>query len=78
MSKTKLAMVASVEPDPASSQPHEPVEIGRITYHDLYREVGRAVQALKQMGVKEGDSVVAFAATSVEVLIAFLATLAGE
>lgn len=76
MSKTKFAMIATVEPDPKSGNLREPVEIGRITYFDLYHEVRRAAHALRKLGVKPGDSVVTFAATSCEMLIVFMATIA--
>lgn len=76
LSKTAYAMIASVEADPNSSQPKEPVETRKITYYELYHEVNRASHALKKMGIKPGDSVVSFAATNCEMLIVFMATVA--
>lgn len=76
-SKTANAVIASVEPDPTSSNPQEPVEIGRLTYAELYTEVNKAAHALLKLGVKPGESVVTFAANSCEMVIVFLATVAG-
>ncbi|WOO79169.1 Acetoacetyl-CoA synthetase [Vanrija pseudolonga] len=74
LSKTKFAMIATVEPDP-NSDASEPVETRRITYYELYDQVRRAAHALKLLGVGPGDSVASYAATSCEMLIIFYATL---
>lgn len=71
-------MIATVEGDPKSANPKEPVETRRITYYELYHEVRKAAHVLKKMGVQPGESVVSFAATNCEMLIIFMATVASE
>lgn len=78
LSKTKYAMIATVEGDPKTGNSSEPVETRRITYYELYHEVRKAAHALLKMGVQPGESVVSFAATNCEMLIVFLATVASE
>lgn len=78
MSKTKYAMIATVEGDPKAGSSKEPVETRRITYYELYHEVRRAAHALKKMGVQPGESVVSFAATNCEMLVIFMATIASK
>ncbi|KAM0748426.1 acetyl-CoA synthetase-like protein [Meredithblackwellia eburnea MCA 4105] len=75
LSKTAHAVISTVEPDPTSANPTEPVEIGRLTYFHLYHEVRKAVHALKKLGVKPGDSVVTFAASNCEMIIIYLAVV---
>lgn len=73
-SKSKTAVISTVEPD-KSVNPTEPVELGRLTWDELYNEVGRAAHALKKLGVKPGESVVTFGASSCEMVIVYLATI---
>lgn len=68
-------MIATVEGDPNAADPHEPVEMRRISYYELYHEARVAAHALRKMGVQPGDSVASFAATSCEMLIIFMATV---
>ncbi|BEI95588.1 hypothetical protein CcaverHIS631_0105370 [Cutaneotrichosporon cavernicola] len=75
LSKTKYAMIATVEGDPASGS-KEPKETRRISYYELYHEVRKASHALRKMGVKPGESVVSFAATNCEMLVVFMAAVA--
>ncbi|KAH8915124.1 acetyl-CoA synthetase-like protein, partial [Atractiella rhizophila] len=75
-SPTATAVIGTVEPDPSSSSPHEPVETGRVSWAELYDQVGRAVVALRKLGVKPGDSVVTFGASNVEMVVVYLAVIA--
>lgn len=77
-SKTRTAVISTVEPDTKSANPREPVELGRLTWEELYQEVGRAVHAMRELGVKPNDSVVTFGASNCEMVIVYLATMAGE
>lgn len=74
-SKTRHAVISTVEPDRESAQPNEPVELGRLTWEELYQEVGRAAHAMKELGVKPNDSVVTFGASNCEMVIVYLATM---
>lgn len=76
-SKTRHAVISTAEPDRNSSNPKEPVELGRLTWEELYQEVGRAAQAMRELGVKPNDSVVTFGASNCEMVIVYLATMAG-
>lgn len=76
-SSTKYAVISAAEPDKASNHPNEPVELGRLTWEELYQEVGRAAQALKKLNVKPGDSVVTFGASNPEMVVVYMATMAG-
>lgn len=77
-SKTRYAVISTVEPDRTSANPREPVELGRLTWEELYQEVGRAAQAMRELGVKPNDSVVTFGASNCEMVIVYLATMTGN
>lgn len=77
-SKTRHAVISTVEPDRNSENPDEPVELGRLTWEELYQEVGRAAHAMRELGVKPNDSVVTFGASNCEMVIVYLATMTGE
>ena len=48
----------------------------KISYAELRRLVGRAVHALRSLGVGVGDTVASYSSNSIENMIAFLATSA--
>jgi acetoacetyl-CoA synthetase len=51
----------------------EDQEVRKVTYEDLYREVGQLAKSLKDMGVQVGDRVVGFMPNMPETIIAMLA-----
>jgi acetyl-CoA synthetase len=51
----------------------EPGEVRTFTYRDLYREVNRAAQMLRNMGVHKGDRVAIYMPMIPEVVISMLA-----
>ncbi|MHA1237790.1 MAG: acetate--CoA ligase [Candidatus Odinarchaeia archaeon] len=55
------------EPEPTDEKPRI------LTYNDLYREVNKFANALKELGVKKGDRVTIYLPMIPEVLIAILA-----
>jgi len=48
--------------------------IRSLTYEGLYQEVRKAMNALKEIGVKENDRVAAFCSNNVEAIVLVLAT----
>ncbi|PKN26585.1 MAG: acetate--CoA ligase [Deltaproteobacteria bacterium HGW-Deltaproteobacteria-22] len=52
---------------------NEPSEIRKLTYRDLYQEVCRAANVLKQYGVKKGDTVAIYMPMIPELAITMLA-----
>ncbi|AGK60624.1 acetyl-coenzyme A synthetase [Archaeoglobus sulfaticallidus PM70-1] len=51
----------------------EPGDIRKLTYHDLYREVNRFANALKDLGIRKGDRVTIWLPMIPELPIAMLA-----
>ena len=52
-----------------------PVEVRRITYHELLEQVARFAQGLKQLGVKRGDRITICMPVVPELAVAMLATV---
>lgn len=63
--KNKVALIW--EPEPIDERPRF------LTYYDLYREVNRFANALKELGVKKGDRVGIYLPMIPEVIVAMLA-----
>ena len=74
------AIVSLIEPDPslelnspawlASSHLHS------LSFEELYQQVGKCIAFLKELGVQQGDRVVAFSPSNSECVVLCLATAA--
>jgi len=68
-SKTKAALITRIEKGPNSSG-----FVESVSFYDLYERVRLASNALRKLGIKEGDRVAAFAPNAAEAVIMVLAS----
>lgn len=79
-SKTRNAIVSLIEPDP-SLVPNSPAwlattHLHSLTFEELYQQVGQCIELLRELGVEEGDRVVAFSPSNSECVVMCLAVAA--
>jgi acetyl-CoA synthetase len=67
---SKTALIWEGEPVDSSGRP---LEVRRLTYLDLYREVNRAALALRELGVGKGDRIAVYLPMIPEVFVFMLA-----
>lgn len=75
-SKTHLAMINLIEPDPSASGRDrlDSTHLRSLTWDELYLEVAQVASGLKKLGVRPGDRVAAFTPNNVEAVTFVLAT----